>query len=268
MDPLHRIVCDWCSGQSPPDARSCVSCGAQLDVKNLVSDSGWREAPRLKDMSEVTFGTSVCQVEGDIVPVADITLGRGDSVFFEHHVMLWKDEQTPLVAMNTGGGMKRSLGGMPHILSVAHGPGRVAFSRDAPGELVVLPLHPGMELDVREHAFLVANHTIAYSFIRIKGLANILHGGGGMYIDRFVTQGAPGLLVLHGNGNVFERLLGPGEKILVEPGGFLYKDSSVTMNAVQQDIKTGMLRHGMYLAEMTGPGRVGIQSMYVHHHSD
>jgi uncharacterized protein (AIM24 family) len=25
--------------------------------------------------------------------------------------------------------------------------------------------------------------------------------------------------------------------------------------------------HNMYLAEMTGPGRVGIQSMYVHHHS-
>jgi hypothetical protein len=24
----------------------------------------------------------------------------------------------------------------------------------------------------------------------------------------------------------------------------------------------------MYLAEMTGPGRVGIQSMYVHHHSE
>jgi hypothetical protein len=24
----------------------------------------------------------------------------------------------------------------------------------------------------------------------------------------------------------------------------------------------------MYLAEMVGPGRVGIQSMYVHHHTD
>ena len=58
-----------------------------------------------------------------------------------------------------------------------------------------------------------------------------------------------------------------GEKILVEPGGFLYKDSSVQMNTVQQNVRTGLMRHGMYLAEMTGPGRVGIQSMYVHHHS-
>jgi uncharacterized protein (AIM24 family) len=26
--------------------------------------------------------------------------------------------------------------------------------------------------------------------------------------------------------------------------------------------------HNMFLAEMTGPGRVGIQSMYVHHGSE
>ena len=55
---------------------------------------------------------------------------------------------------------------------------------------------------------------------------------------------------------------------MVEPGGFLYKDASVTMQAVQLPVRTGLLRRGMYLAEMTGPGRVGIQSMYVHHHAE
>jgi uncharacterized protein (AIM24 family) len=96
----------------------------------------------------------------------------------------------------------------------------------------------------------------------------VLHGGSGMYMDRFVTSSQPGLLLLHGYGNVFQKTLQPGEKILVEPGGFLYKDSTVAMNAVQQDVKTGLMRRGMYLAEMTGPGRVGIQSMYVHHGSE
>jgi hypothetical protein len=88
-----------------------------------------------------------------------------------------------------------------------------------------------------------------------------------MYMDRFVTHAEPGLLLLHGYGNVFQKTLQPGEKILVEPGGFLYKDSSVTMNAVQQNVKTGLMSRGMYLAEMTGPGRVGIQSMYGSHRS-
>jgi uncharacterized protein (AIM24 family) len=199
--------------------------------------------------------------------VAEINLGAGDSIFFEHHVMLWKDINVPLSVLQLSGGLKRVFGGMPFIISVATGPGRIAFSRDATGELVVLPLHPGMEIDVREHAFLLSSHQIQYSFVRIKGLANILFGGQGMYMDRFVTAGSPGLLILHGYGNVFERTLAPGEKILLEPGGFLYKDSTVTMETKQQDVKTGLLRHGMYLAEMTGPGRVGMQSMYVHHHT-
>jgi uncharacterized protein (AIM24 family) len=233
-----------------------------------VSDSGWREAPRLKDMTEFRFSSSTCQVEGELVPVAEIALSPQDGVYFEHHVLLWKDESVPLSSLPMAGGMKRTLGGMPHIVTVANGPGRIAFSRDAPGELIVLPLHPGMELDVREHAFLVASHSIQYSFVRIKGLANLLHGGNGMFMDRFVTAQHPGLVMLHGNGDVLERTLRPGEKILVEPGGFLYKDSTVTMQAVQMQLKTGLFgRHGMYLAEMTGPGRIGIQSMYHHHGS-
>ena len=46
-------------------------------------------------MTEIHFGTSTCQVEGEIVPVAEINLGPGDSIFFEHHVMLWKDRMCP-----------------------------------------------------------------------------------------------------------------------------------------------------------------------------
>ncbi|MGD0461344.1 MAG: AIM24 family protein [Tepidisphaeraceae bacterium] len=269
MDPLQRIVCDWCTGQSPAGATSCVACGAPLNVKNLVSDSGWREAPRLRDMSEVKFGSSICQVEGEIVPVADITLGGNDAIFFEHHVLLWKDDTVRMDVMPLQGGIKRALAGMPFVVSIASGQGRVAFSRDAAGELVVLPLHPGMELDVREHAFLLCSHTVSYSYTRVQGLRNILFGGQGMFMDRFVAQSGPGLLILHGYGNVFERRLGAGESVLLEPGGFLYKDASVTMEVQTQKLTTGFFGGvGMNLAKMTGPGRLGIQSMYHHHHTE
>jgi uncharacterized protein (AIM24 family) len=267
--PPERIRCDWCQAMNEATALSCRACGAPLDMKNLVSESGWREAPRIKDMTEIHFGASTCQVEGEIVPVAEINLGPGDSIFFEHHVMLWKDDRTPMSVMPLQGGIKRALAGMPFIISVAHGPGRIAFSRDATGELVVMPLHPGVELDVREHAFLLASHHISYSYVRIKGLRNILFGGQGMFMDRFVTGSEPGLLLMHGYGNVFERYLQPGESIMVEPGAFLYKDASVTMNVETQKLTTGFFGGtGMNLARMTGPGRVGIQSMYVHHHTD
>ena len=266
MSEIVRAVCKWCKSPNEPTSRSCAACGAPLDGAELVSDSGWREAPRLRDMTEIRFGDdSVIQVDGEIVPVADITLSAGDSVFFEHHALLWKDETVPMSVAPTGGGMGRIFGGMPFVLSVATGPGRIAFSRDGTGELVVLPMAPNTELDVRGHAFLLASHTLTYQFEKIKGLKNILHGGE-MYMDEFHTAAAPGVLVIHGYGNVFERNLGAGESIMLEPGAFLYKDGSVTMNVEQQDLKTGMFgRHGLWLARMTGPGRVGIQSMYHHH---
>src|SRR5882672_5813851 len=268
-EPFERIVCEWCQGQNQKGALACGACGAPLDIRNLISESGWREAPRIKDMTEIHFGMSTCQVEGEIVPVAELNLGQGDAVFFEHHVLLWKDDLTPMSVMPLQGGIKRALAGMPFIISVAHGPGRIAFSRDATGELVVLPLHPGMELDVREHAFLLASHHINYTYLRIKGLRNILFGGQGMFMDRFVTGNQPGLLLLHGYGDVFERVLQPGESIMIEPGAFLYKDSAVTMNVESQKLTTGFFGGtGMNLARMTGPGRIGIQSMYVHHATD
>src|SRR3954465_11105136 len=157
MDTLQRIQCEWCRSQNLPQATSCSTCGAPLDIRNLVSESGWREAPRIRDMTEIHFGSSTCQVEGEIVPAAEINLGSGDAIFFEHHVMLWKEEQVQLSVMPLAGGLKRVFGGMPFLITVATGPGRIAFSRDASGELVVLPLHPGMELDVREHAFLLSS---------------------------------------------------------------------------------------------------------------
>jgi uncharacterized protein (AIM24 family) len=268
-EPFERLQCQWCQSLNEKSALACRTCGAPLDIRNLVSESGWREAPRIRDMTEIHFSNSTCQVEGEIVPVAEINLSPGDAIFFEHHVMLWKDESVPLTLMALSGGFKRAFAGMPFLISVATGPGRIAFSRDATGELVVLPLHPGMEVDVREHAFLLSSHQIQYSFVRIKGLANILFGGQGMYMDRFVTAGSPGLLILHGYGNVFERVLKPGESIMLEPGAFLYKDSSVTMDVEFQKLGAGFFGGAtMSLARMTGPGRVGIQSMYVHHKTE
>jgi hypothetical protein len=83
--PLERIRCRWSQGLNDTSAVSCGSCGAPLDLRDLVSDSGWREAPRIRDMTKIRFGAgSACQVEGEIVPAAEIQLAASDSIYFEH----------------------------------------------------------------------------------------------------------------------------------------------------------------------------------------
>jgi len=310
----ERIACKWCRAQSPASLTTCERCGAPLDSRNLVTDSGWRQAPRLRDLTEVTTGATVIQIDGTIVPVADVNLGSGESVFFEHHAMLWKDEQVAMSVMDAPGGMKRMLADLPFVLSVATGPGRVSISRDAPGELVVLPVDPGTEYDLREHAMLMATSSLTYSFEKLPGLKATMVAGSGMYLDRYVAQESAGLLLLHGYGNVMDRTLAEGEAIEVEAGGFLYKESSVTVDVVTHKLvaegtsgaaaaakglasrglagiraakalkkeglqgilsgdvlqqASGILSGpGITLMKMTGPGRVGIQSMYQHFGSD
>ncbi len=62
MDAYSRIACKWCGNQN--DTR--VFCGAPLDAKDMISQSGWRDAPRLRDMTEIRFDQSTCQVEGEL----------------------------------------------------------------------------------------------------------------------------------------------------------------------------------------------------------
>ena len=93
----------------------------------------------------------------------------------------------------------------------------------------------------------------------------MLFGGSGFFVDSFTATHEPGVLWLHGYGNVFEKVLAPGEQIDVEPGGWVYKDPSVTMKTNLQSLSTGLLASMNFITNrFTGPGRVGIQSMYMH----
>src|SRR5437588_10332711 len=67
--PLERIRCDWCQAMNEGTALSCRACGAPLDIKNLISESGWREAPTIKDMTESHFGASIWNGVGERVPI-------------------------------------------------------------------------------------------------------------------------------------------------------------------------------------------------------
>jgi uncharacterized protein (AIM24 family) len=264
-DVGQRIECKWCHAQSSTSAFSCDRCGAPLDARDSVSDSGWRQAPRLRDSTQISFGSSTIEVDGRVVPVAELNLDPADSVFFEHHVMLWKDDSVPMSVMSTPGGARRLLGDLPFVLSVARGPGRLAFSRDAAGELVVLPMDPGVALEVRGHALLLASHTLTYSFVKVPGLRMALMAGTGMYFDSFVAQSAPGVLVLHGYGNVFQRTLAEGETIQLEPGAFLYRDASVSMQVQNVDIggsSGGGAAQGLQTAkQVAGRGFRGLKAM-------
>jgi uncharacterized protein (AIM24 family) len=151
-------------------------------------------------------------------------------VFFEHHVVLWKDPGLDIGVRAMKGAFKRMVAGMPIFLTEARGPGEIAFSRDGVGHVFPLHLRPGSAILVREHQFLAATGNLDYTFSRVKGFSSMLFGSTGFFVDRFSAMRDEGVLFLHGYGNVFEKVLAPGEQIDIEPGGWVYRDESVRMD--------------------------------------
>lgn len=267
-------TCVWCGALIEAADSSCPRCGAALRVEQIVTESGWKELPGRKDMAKLQFGRSSCQIEGVYVPVADVNLAPGEGVYFDHHVVLWRDPQVNITAMSLAGALTRMFAGMPLIMTEAHGPGHIAFSRDAPGELIPVPLQPGQSIDVREHLFLAATSNIKYDWFQTgvwfstrNGNDTETHYPLGRLMDRFAAHEAPGLLMLHAAGNVFVRELGPGDTILIKPTALVFKDPSVQMHLHFERPGTvwsgwGSWGNRYIWLRMTGPGRVAVQSVF------
>ena len=214
-------------------------------------------------------------IDGELVPVVDVMLGNQLSVYFEHHILLWKHPGVQIGFMSMKGLAKRFFAGLQVFMTQAQGPGNIAFSRDSVGQIVALRLQPGQMAEVREHQFLFATSNLDYNFTFVQGAANILFSRTGLFIDQFTCRGGEGMLILHGYGNVFEKMLAPGETLDVEPGAWLWKDPSVQMTVTTV---AGSQRGGgilgaigglvagasIVLIRCTGPGRLGIQSMTYH----
>ena len=211
-----------------------------------------------------TFAGVTYHLDGELVPVLTVDVSR-TPVYFEHHILLWKHPSVAIRLKPMKGALKRMMAGMQIFVTEAAGNGMVAFSRDGAGHIVPLHLHHGREVHVREHQFLAATESVDYTFERVRGAANLLFGGSGFFIDRFVCQRGDGIVWLHGYGNVFEKVLAPGEMLDVEPSAWLYKDPSVQMETRMDRLASGLFGGlSFILNRFTGPGRLGLQSMYLH----
>ena len=214
-------------------------------------------------------------IDGGLVPVADIMLGNQMPIYFEHHILLWKHPGVQIGFKSIKGAARRFFAGLQIFITEAQGPGNIAFSRDSVGQIVALRLQPGQMVEVREHQFLIATGNVDYGFTFVQGAANILFSRTGLFVDQFTARGGEGLVLLHGYGNVFEKMLAPGEALDIEPGAWLWKDPSVQMTTTTV---AGSQRGGgllgaiggmvagasIILNRFVGPGRVGIQSMSYH----
>jgi uncharacterized protein (AIM24 family) len=70
-----------------------------------------------------TFGGVTYHIEGELVPVLHLELFN-TPIYFEHHILLWKDPRVQIELKPMRGALKRMLAGMPIFMTSARGPGR------------------------------------------------------------------------------------------------------------------------------------------------
>jgi uncharacterized protein (TIGR00266 family) len=207
------------------------------------------------------------EISGTVMQTLSISLSPGESVFAQTHAMAW---MTDMIDMDThtGGGMfagiKRALGGGSFFITDyrARGKGEVAFAPRFPGQIIACKLGPGESLVCRKETFLCAERGVTLDIVLQQKLGAGFFAGEGFILQK-VT--GPGTVFLDLSGEVIEKDLGPGERLRVHAGHIGMQEPSVSTDITM----VGGFRNvifggeGLFLAALTGPGKVWLQSMPV-----
>lgn len=217
--------------------------------------------------SWIQMGNLQFKISGTDTQVLEIALLPGQGISAEPGAMVYKDN---FVQMNTkmGGllsGIKRAVSGENFFVTQFDNKGQypqcLGLTAAYPGTIVPLDLKKenGSFLCQRG-AFLCGEKDTVVSVAFTRRIGAAFFGKEGFVLQKLSGNG---MAFIHGGGSIIKRELQPGETIQVDTGclvGF--------SNTVNYDIQlTGGVSNtlfggeGVFLAKMTGPGTVYIQSM-------
>ena len=191
-----------------------------------------------------------------------------DSTRAEAGAMLFMEEGIEMETSTGGGlmgGLKRKITGESfYITSFTHqggGKSRVSFGAPCPGRIIPLDLKAlGGTFLCPKNAFLCAAQGIDIEVAFTKRFGAGVFGGEGFILQKLVGDG---LAFVHAGGAVIERDLAPGQTLRVDTGCL-----AAFAPSVSYDIKmVGGFKNalfggeGLFLATLTGPGKVYLQSL-------
>jgi uncharacterized protein (TIGR00266 family) len=206
------------------------------------------------------------EVSGTVMQTVSIDLSPGETVYSQTATMSWMNDAVRMQT-NTGGGMfaglKRSLTGGSFFVTdfTAEGSGaHVAFAPRFPGNILVKTLAAGESLICRKETFLCAEKSVTFELAWQQRIGAGFFGGSGFILQRV---SGPGTVFLDLSGEVVTKRLGPGERLFVHAGHVGVHEPAVSFD-IQMVPGFGNILfggEGLFLATLTGPGEVHLQSM-------
>ncbi|MCL6589408.1 MAG: TIGR00266 family protein [Firmicutes bacterium] len=208
------------------------------------------------------------RIFGDDMQLVEIGLDPGEGVRAEAGAMMVMEADI-IMQTSTGGGIfqgfKRMLAGESFFITTFLNNGRekrhICFGAPYPGKIIPLDLGQlGGAFICQKDAFLCAAKGVEIDIAFTKRLGAGLFGGEGFILQRLSGDG---LAFIHAGGSIIAKELKPGERLRVDTGclaGFA--------PSVDYDIQfVGGFKNalfggeGIFLATVTGPGLVYLQSL-------
>jgi uncharacterized protein (TIGR00266 family) len=218
------------------------------------------------------------EIFGTEMQFAEVTLDPGEMVIAEAGSMMYmtagikletvfgdpsQQNQGLLGKVMSAG--KRMLTGESLFLTTFSNAGMqrevVAFASPYPGKIIPFHLDQlGGEIICQKDAFLCGARGVQVSIAFQKKIGVALFGGEGFIMQRLAGDG---IALVHAGGTLLEKVLAPGEIIKLDTGCLVALQPGVQydINFVGGIKNTLFGGEGLFLATLTGPGRVWMQSL-------
>jgi len=208
------------------------------------------------------------KVHGDDMQLVEVELDPGEGVRAEVGAMMFMEAGIEMQTSTSGGlfkGFKRMITGesffITTFLNQAGGKRHVAFGAPYPGKIIPLDLSAmGGTFLCQKDGFLCAAKGIEIEVAFTRKIGAGLFGGEGFILQRLTGDG---MAFIHAGGTIIQRNLLPGQTLRVDTGCLVALAPSVNY-----DIQfIGGFRNalfggeGLFLATLTGPGLVYLQSL-------
>lgn len=221
------------------------------------------------------------QIFGAEMQFVEIELDPGESAVSEAGALMFKDAQVEMETIfgdgshsGPGGSFfdkllgagKRVITGESLFITMfsntaAQGRAKVAFAAPYPGTIIPLHLRNyGGRLICQKDSFLCAARGVSIGIHFQRRILTALFGGEGFIMQKLEGDGQ---IFVHAGGTVIERDLKPGERIDVDTGCVVAFTEGVDFDVRPVGGIKSMLfgGEGVFLATLTGPGHVWLQSL-------
>ncbi len=206
------------------------------------------------------------EIRGTVMQSVEVTLNQGESVYTEAGGMSWMTANIEMTTDMRGGlmgALKRAVAG--ESLFVTHygcnsGTGFVTFTTETPGKIIPIELAEGQSMVCQRDSFMVAEEGVDIEIHMHKRLGAALFGGEGLVLQRIT---GPGTAFFELSGEIVEYKLEAGQQLKIDPGHIAMMDPTVDFDVSMVRGITNIFLggEGLFLATVTGPGRIWLQSM-------